>query len=61
MLFPTARAFNQRQLAGFFIHLHTLETFELESVFPIISGIGLLGLLVTDVYMTNLFRQRRSL
>jgi len=30
-------------LAGFLIHLHTLETFGLESFFPIINGIGLLG------------------
>ena len=59
MFFPIAKAFNQRQLAGFLIHLHTLETFGLESFFPIINGIGLLGLLITGIYMTNLFRERR--
>lgn len=59
-LFPIARAMNQRQLAGFLIHLHTLETFGLEGIYPILNGVGLLGLLVTGVYMTNLFRERRS-
>lgn len=49
MLFPIAKAFHQRQLAGFLIHLHTLETFGLDNFFPIINGIGLLGLLVTGI------------
>ena len=59
MLFPIAKAFNQGQVAGFLIHLHTLETFGLGGIFPIINGIGLLGLLITGIYMTSLFRQRR--
>lgn len=60
MTFPIAKALHQRQLAGFLIHLHTLETFGLEDVFPILNGIGLLGLLLTGIYMTNLFREKRS-
>lgn len=59
--FTIAKSLHQRQLAGFLIHLHTLETFGLEEVFPIINGIGLLGLLITGLYMTSLFRQRRVL
>lgn len=59
-LFPIARAMGQRQLAGFLIHLHTLETFGLGDFFPILNGIGLLGLLITGIYMTSLFRQRSS-
>jgi hypothetical protein len=58
--FPIAKAFHQRELAGFLIHLHTLETFELDAFFPIINGLGLLGLLITGIYMTSLFRDRRS-
>ncbi len=50
-----AKSFHQRQLAGVLIHLHTLETFGLDALFPIINGLGLLGLLVTGVYMTSLF------
>jgi hypothetical protein len=57
--FPIARSFNQRQLAGLLIHIHTLEIFGLETIFPIINGVGLLGLLITGIYMTSLFRQRR--
>ena len=60
MTFPITKALHQRQLAGFPIHLHTLETFGLEAFFPIINGLGLLGLLVTGIYMTSLFRQRSS-
>ena len=58
-LYPVAKALDQRELASFFIHLHTLETFHLDGIFPILNGIGLLGLLITGIYMTNLFRKRR--
>lgn len=58
--FPIARSLHQRQLAGFLIHLHTLEIIRLESFFPIINGIGLLGLLLTGLSMTSLFRQHQS-
>ena len=58
-LFPTAKALQQRELAGFLIHLHTLETFGLDGIFPILNGVGLLGLIMTGVYMTNLFRGRQ--
>ena len=47
--FPIAKSLHQRELARFLVHLHTLETFGLEEVFPIINGIGLLGLLVTGL------------
>ncbi len=57
--FPIAKALHQRQLAGFLIHLHTLETFGLDTFFPIINGLGLLGLLITGLTMTSLFRERR--
>lgn len=60
MTFPIAKALHQRQLAGALIHLHTLETFGLDGFFPIMNGLGLLGLLTTGIYMTNLFRARRS-
>lgn len=60
MTFPIAKALQQRQLAGFLIHLHTLETFGLGDFFPIINGLGLLGLLITGLYMTRLFRDKRA-
>jgi hypothetical protein len=58
--FPVAKALHQPQLAGFLIHLHTLETFGLNEFFPVLNGIGLLGLLVTGIYMTCLFQNQRS-
>jgi hypothetical protein len=58
--FPIAKALHQRQLAGFLIHLHTLETIGLDGFFPIINGLGLLGLIVTGIYMTSLFRKQHS-
>lgn len=54
MALAIAKALQQRQLAGFLIHLHTLETFGLGDFFPIVNGIGLLGLLVTG-YLYNQF------
>ncbi len=59
--FPIAKSLHQRQLAGMLIHIHTLEIFGLDEVFPTINGIGLLGLLVTGLYMTRLSQQRRHL
>lgn len=59
--FPIAKSLQQREVARFIIHLHNLETFGLEGAFPIINGMGLLGLLITGLYVTSLFRQRRSL
>lgn len=58
--FTIAKSFHQRALAGFLIHVHTLEIFGLEGVFPILNGIGLMGLLVTGIYMLSLSRRRRS-
>lgn len=60
MTFPIAKALHQRQLAGFLIHLHTLEAIGLENFFPILNGLGLLGLLITGIYMTRLFRENRA-
>ena len=57
--FTIARSLHQRALAEFLIHIHTLEIFGLGEIFPLLNGIGLLGLLVTGIYMTRLFRQRR--
>ena len=60
MTFPLTKALGQRQLAGFLIHIHTLEIFGLEGFFPILNGLGLLGLLITGIYMTNLLREKRA-
>ncbi|MBW4538961.1 MAG: peptidase [Myxacorys chilensis ATA2-1-KO14] len=59
--FTIARSLHQRALAEFLIHIHTLEIFGLGEVFPLLNGIGLFSLLITGIYMTRLFRQRRYL
>jgi hypothetical protein len=54
---------NQRDMAEFVLRVHTLEIFHLEGIYPILTGLGLLGLLITGLTMTGLFRtppKRRS-
>ncbi|MFM7382280.1 MAG: peptidase [Microcystaceae cyanobacterium] len=40
--------------------LHTLEIVHLEKFYPLLNGLGLVGLLVTGVSMTGLFKRRSS-
>ncbi|MBE9210801.1 peptidase [Nostoc sp. LEGE 06077] len=48
----------QDELGEFLLGLHTLEIIHLEKIYPILNGLGLVGLLITGVSMTGLFRQR---
>lgn len=48
----------QEELAGFVLRLHTLEIFHLQGIYPLLNGLGLLGLLVTGLSMTGLLRNR---
>lgn len=48
----------QEQISEFFLELHTLEIFHLEKIYPVLNGLGLVGLLVTGLSMTGLFRKR---
>lgn len=59
MLAPIANAVQQYELYDFLIRLHTLDILGLDVFFPIINGLGLLGLLITGIYMTRLFRRHR--
>jgi hypothetical protein len=45
---------------SFLLKLHTGELFHLESIYPLLNGLGLLGLLVTGISMTSLFKQRNQ-
>jgi len=49
---------HQDELGRFLLGLHTLEIIHLEKIYPILNGFGLIGLLITGVSMTGLFRQR---
>jgi hypothetical protein len=39
--------------------LHTGAVFHLEGIYPILNGLGLLGLLVTGMSMTGLFKRKK--
>jgi hypothetical protein len=40
--------------------LHTGELFHLQGIYPILNGIGLIGLLVTGLSMSNVFKKRKD-
>ena len=42
------------------LKLHTGEVFHLEGIYPILNGVGLLGLLVSGLSMSGIFRSRRQ-
>jgi hypothetical protein len=48
---------HQDELGEFLMSIHTFEVLNLGDIFPILNGIGLLGLLITGLTMTSLFRK----
>lgn len=50
--------FHQRELGEFLLHVHTLEIIHLEKIYPLLNGLGLIGLLITGLSMIGLFRKR---
>ncbi|MBR8834193.1 MAG: peptidase [Stigonema ocellatum SAG 48.90 = DSM 106950] len=50
--------FHQGDLGEFILKIHTLEIIHLEKIYPLLTGLGLVGLLITGISMTGLFRQR---
>jgi hypothetical protein len=40
--------------------LHTLKIVHLEKFYPLLNGLGLIGLLVTGMTMTNLFKKPKG-
>jgi hypothetical protein len=44
--------------AELLLGLHTLEIVHLDKFYPVLNGIGLIGLFVTGMTMTNLFKKR---
>ncbi|MBD2298074.1 peptidase [Nostoc sp. FACHB-190] len=51
---------HQDEIGQFLLGLHTLEIIHLEKIYPLLNGLGLVGLLITGVTMTGLFRKRAS-
>jgi hypothetical protein len=50
--------FHQDELAEFILDIHTFKILHLEAIYPLLNGLGLIGLLVTGLNMTGLFRKR---
>lgn len=50
--------FDQGEIGRFLLSLHTFEIIHLEKIYPLLNGIGLIGLLVTGITMTGLFKKR---
>lgn len=42
------------------LEIHTGEIFGLEAIYPMLNGLGMLGLAVTGITMTGLFRKKRK-
>ena len=44
----------------FLLSIHTGEIFRLQAIYPILNGLGLIGLLVTGLSMSGLFDSKRQ-
>ena len=44
---------------SFLMSLHTGEIFGLAAIYPILNGIGLVGMLITGISLSGLFRKSR--
>lgn len=42
------------------LKIHTGEIFHLEGIYPLLNGLGLIGLLVTGLSMTGLFSKKKQ-
>jgi hypothetical protein len=42
------------------LQIHTGKIFHLEGIYPILNGLGLIGLLVTGLSMTGLFGRKNK-
>lgn len=49
--------FEQEKIAEFLLEIHTMEILHLEKIYPLLNGLGLIGLLVTGLSMTGLFKK----
>ena len=50
--------FELEDTAELLLGLHTLEIIHLDKFYPVLNGLGLIGLLVTGMTMTNMFKKR---
>lgn len=50
--------FEQENIAEFMLQIHTMKILHLEKIYPLLNGLGLIGLLITGLSMTSLFRKQ---
>jgi hypothetical protein len=48
----------QEQIAEFLLKVHTFDFLGLGKIYPLLNGLGLIGLLVTGLSMTGLFKKQ---
>ncbi|MBD1911311.1 MULTISPECIES: peptidase [unclassified Leptolyngbya] len=46
--------------SGWLLKIHTGEIFNLEGIYPILDGVGLLGLVVTGLSMSGIFKRKKQ-
>ncbi|WP_293136427.1 peptidase [Microcoleus sp. bin38.metabat.b11b12b14.051] len=46
--------------ARFLLKIHTGEIFKLQAIYPILNGLGMIGLIVTGLSMSGLFGKRKQ-
>lgn len=46
--------------SSFLLKIHTGAIFHLEGIYPLLNGLGLIGLLVTGLSMSGLFSKRKQ-
>ena len=46
------------QIGQLMLQIHTMEILHLEKIYPLLNGLGLIGLLITGLSMTSLFRKQ---
>lgn len=46
--------------SNFLLRIHTGEIFHLEAIYPILDGLGLIGMIVTGLSMSGMFNKPRS-
>lgn len=52
--------FQEEEISRFLMGIHTMKIIHLNKIYPVLNGLGLIGLLVTGLSMTGLFNKRRS-
>ncbi|RAM48247.1 peptidase [Mastigocladus laminosus UU774] len=46
--------------SGLILSIHTGEIFHLQAIYPMLNGLGIIGLIVTGLSMSGLFNQKKQ-